>query len=111
MTPMKAGSGPGGGGVLFPVSALQVAPQLGALGLSAKPLKESGAGPPLREFNLAHWAPQNVTELPTTAFLSPIAKLPPPGAKAKTSVLHEVEAVLPPTSLMFVVIVKVPVDA
>jgi hypothetical protein len=81
------------------------------LGLSAKPLKESGAGPPLREFNLAHWAPQNVTELPTTAFLSSIAKLPPPGAKAKTSVLHEVEAVLPPTSLMFVVIVKVPVDA
>src|SRR5450756_701965 len=111
MTPMKAGSGPGGGGVLLPVSALQLAlaTQLGALGFSAKPLKLAGAGPPLREFSFHHWAPQKVTELPTTALLSPIAKLPPPGAKAKVSTLQVAVAVAPPSSMIDVVIVKGPV--
>src|SRR5450759_607161 len=98
MTPMKAGSGPAGGGVLFPVSALQlVALQLGALGLSAKPLKLAGADPPLREFSFHHCAPQKVTELPTTAFLSPMTKLPPPGAKKRATT--DVSPVAPQTVL------------
>src|SRR5712692_10475193 len=82
MTPISRGSGPSGGGVLLPGSVLHPAPQLGVPGLSAKPLKLRGAGPPVSELTFAHCAPQNITELPTTAFLSPMTNAPPPGAKA-----------------------------
>src|SRR5712692_692811 len=111
ITAMKAGSGPSGGGVLLPGSVVQATPQLGVVGSSAKPLKLRGAEPPLKELSFAHRAPQKVTEVPIAAFLSPMTKLPPPGAKANPRVLHDVTAMLPPTSLMVVVMVKVPVVA
>src|SRR5215510_2010458 len=59
-----------------PAGAVHVPPQLTGfeLVLFAKPLKLAGAAPPLSEFCLAHWAPQNVTFCPTTAFRSPIVK-------------------------------------
>jgi len=37
---------------------LQVAPQLGVLGILAKPLNAAGAAPPLRVFIVHHWLPQ-----------------------------------------------------
>jgi hypothetical protein len=86
ITPINAGRGPSGGGELLPGSAPQTVPQLGVFGLSAKPLKLRGAGPPPSELTLAHCAPQNMTELPTTEFLSPITKAPPPGANARVHV-------------------------
>src|SRR5258708_24383739 len=89
ITPMKAGRGPAGGGVLLPGSVLQPVPQLGVLGLSAKPLKLAGAVPPLKEFSFHHCAPQNVTAVPTALFWSPITNEPPPGAKAKISTLQD----------------------
>jgi hypothetical protein len=82
ITPINAGRGPSGGGELLPGSALQTAPQVGVFGLSAKPLKLRGAGPPLRELIFAHWAPQNVTDRPIAESRLPITKAPPPGAKA-----------------------------
>lgn len=48
-----------------------------AAGSLAKPLNERGAGPPLRAFASAHYAPQKVTVEPEAAFPSPITKLPP----------------------------------
>ena len=67
-----------GGAELLPGPVAHWVPQPGAVaGVSAKPLKLLGADPPLRLFCLAHWAPQNVTELPTEAFWSPITKAPP----------------------------------
>lgn len=67
-----------GGGALLPGSVVQVPPQTAGFGvlLSAKPLKLVGASPPLNELTLAHFAPQKVTLLPTTAFRSPMTKLP-----------------------------------
>ena len=52
-----------GGWELFPGLVVHVPPQAGGFILveSAKPLNAAGAGPPLREFCLAHCAPQNVT--------------------------------------------------
>src|SRR6266853_1780637 len=82
ITAMKAGRGPSGGGVLLPGSVVQATPQLGVVGLSAKPLKLFGAEPPLVGLFCTHCAPQKVTELPTAEFWSPITKLPPPGANA-----------------------------
>src|SRR5260370_11065757 len=111
ITAMKVGSGPSGGGVLLPGSVVQATPQLGVLGSSAKPLKLRGAEPPLVGLSFAHRAPQKVTVLPVAAFLSPMTKLPPPGAKANPTVLQELVAVLPPTSWMGVVVVKVSVVA
>src|SRR6266550_257774 len=63
-----------GGSELLPGSVVQVPPQLGGVVLLwlAKPLKLAGALPPLKEFSFDHCAPQKVTELPTTAFRSPI---------------------------------------
>src|SRR5262249_24395147 len=49
ITPMSAGSGPLGGGVLSPGSAPHPVPQLGVDCVSANPLKLGGAPPPLRE--------------------------------------------------------------
>src|SRR6266481_740265 len=78
ITAMKAGSGPAGGGGLFPGAVDQVTPQAGRLpGAFSKPLNEAGAAPPLRSFNFHHCAPQNVTAVPIAAFLSPITKVPP----------------------------------
>src|SRR5260370_37616641 len=108
ITAMKAGSGPSGGGVLLPGSVVEATPQLGVVGSSAKPLRLGGAEPPLVGLFFAHCAPQKVTELPVAAFLSPMTKLPPPGAKANPTVLQELVAVLPPTSWMVVVMVKMP---
>src|SRR5260370_38571006 len=96
ITAMKVGSGPSGGGVLLPGSVVQATPQLGVVGSSAKPLKLRGAEPPLGGFSFAHCAPQNVTALPVPAFLSPMTKLRPPGAKANSTLLHDLVAVRPP---------------
>ena len=67
-----------GGLELLPGSLFHEPPQAGGFGVNvlAKPLKASGAAPPLREFSFAHCAPQKVTFLPTTALRSPITKLP-----------------------------------
>src|SRR6266478_1438860 len=111
ITAMKVGSGPSGGGVLLPGSVVQATPQLGVVGSSAKPLKLRGAEPPLVGLSFAHCAPQKVTEVPVAAFLSPITKLPPPGAKANPTVVQELVAMLPPTSWIVVVMVKMPVVA
>ena len=54
ITPMKAGSGPDGGEELLPGSVLQPVPHDGVSGLFAKPLKDAGAAPPLKEFCFAH---------------------------------------------------------
>src|ERR1700737_3718806 len=98
MTAMKAGNGPVGGGELLPGSADQLVPHAGEVpGVSSKPLKAAGAAPPLREFRFHHCAPQNVTEVPTALFRSPITNEPPPGAKAKTTTVQTALAVLPPS--------------
>jgi hypothetical protein len=53
-TRTKAGSGGGGGSELAPGLVDQLCPQAGLLGLSAKPLKAAGAGPPLSELSFDH---------------------------------------------------------
>ena len=70
---------------LVPETAVQLPPQFGGLGLVllANPLKLPGALPPLRVLADAHWAPQKVTVLPTTALPSPMTKAPFP-APVKT---------------------------
>src|SRR5438270_5827602 len=78
MTAMNVGSGPGGGGGLSPGDVVQLVPHVTAGGDFSKPLNEAGAVPPVRPFSFHHSALQNVTEFPTTAFLSPMTKLPPP---------------------------------
>ncbi len=78
MTAMYAGSGPAGGEALLPGSVLHVPPHCGVAGLTAKPLKDDGALPPLSEFDFDHCAPQNVTE--PVSLLSPTTNAPPPGA-------------------------------
>jgi hypothetical protein len=68
-----------GGLEVPPKPLVHVPPQNAGLGVvvSAKPLKEEGAGPPLNELDFAHFAPQNVTCCPTTALRSPMTKLGP----------------------------------
>src|SRR2546429_5338541 len=83
ITPRYAGSGPAGGGALLPGSVFQVSLHVGAAGLLAKPLNAAGAVPPVTTFRLAHWAPQNVTVLPTPLEPSPTTNAPLPGANAK----------------------------
>jgi hypothetical protein len=107
---MYAGSGPFGGGALFPGLVFQPTPQFGVSGFFANPLKAAGAEPPLREFFFHHCAPQKVTFVPIALFLSPITNEPPPGANANTSVWQVATVWLPPTSLIVVVIVNGPVD-
>jgi len=80
ITAIIGGSDPAGGGDEFPGLALQPVPHAGVVGALAKPLKLAGALPPVNELRLDHCAPQKVTDLPITALLSPITKLPPPGA-------------------------------
>ena len=67
------------------------------------------AAPPLRSFSFHHCAPQNVTAVPIAAFLSPITKVPP-ATPAKISTLQLVVAVLPPTSAIETVIVRIVTD-
>jgi hypothetical protein len=76
ITRIVAGTLPGGL-ELLPGSVFHVPPQVAGFGvvIFANPLKESGAEPPLKLFCFAHCAPQNITDLPTTAFLSPMTKL------------------------------------
>src|SRR5713226_7351577 len=98
-TAMKAGRGPAGDGALLAGSVLQFAPQLGVAGLSAKPLKLAGAGPPLRLFTFHHSGPQKVTAVPSALLPSPIAKAPPVGANAKIKTVQPLtDVVLPPSS-------------
>src|SRR6266566_3614730 len=103
ITAMKSGSGPAGGEELLPGSLLQFTPHAGTAGSGANPLNAAGAAPPLRGFSFDHCAPQNVTAVLTALFWSPITNAPPPGAKAKISVRHVCDVVLPPTSLTVVV--------
>src|SRR5258706_2087289 len=111
ITPMKAGSGPDGGGAELPGSLDQSRPQVGVRGSSAKPLKLLGAPRPLNVLSLAHCAPQNVTELPTLACWSLMTKLPTPGANENPTVAHVAVAILPPTSVMVVAMSNEPVNA
>jgi hypothetical protein len=66
-----------GGPELPPGLLVHVPPQVAGVVLTAlaNPLKLDGAPPTLREFDFAHWAPQNVTWSPTAALLSPMTKL------------------------------------
>jgi hypothetical protein len=85
-TPMKEGS-EAGGFPLFPGPAFHISPQDGGvLVLEAKPLKLSGAAPPLRELSRDQLALQKVTVVPLALLLSPITKAPLAG-KAKISVV------------------------
>ena len=76
--PIYDGKGKAGGSELFPGPVVQEIPQFGgsAVSVLAKPLKLSGAGPPLRLFSVGHCALQNVTLVPIAAFRSPMAKAP-----------------------------------
>ena len=60
-----------GGCELFPGRLIQFPPQFAGT-VSVKPLKASGAGPPLSALFLAHCAPQKVTVSPTIALPLPI---------------------------------------
>src|SRR2546423_2107010 len=112
ITPINAGNGPAGGETLLPGSVLQSARQLGVAGLSAKPLKLEGAGPPLRVFSVDHWAPQKVTAVPGALLPSPITKAPPVDTGAKISTVHPLtDVVLPPSSVTVAEIDSGPVDA
>src|SRR5260370_1338305 len=79
ITPMKEGSGPGGGGALLPGSVVQVVLHVGSMAESSQPLKEAGAGPPLKVLFVAHCAPQKLTEVPVTVpgTTSPTTNEPP----------------------------------
>ena len=70
----RLGNRSAGDGAPLPRSVLQLVPHVGTVGLPANPLKSAGAALPLSEFSFDHWAPQNVTELPTALFRSPMPK-------------------------------------
>src|SRR2546421_928546 len=112
ITPINAGNGPAGGEALLPGSVPQSAPQLGVAGLSAKPLKLEGAGPPLRVFSVDHWAPQKVTAVPGALLPSPITNAPPVDTGAKISTVHPLtDVMLPPSSVTVAEIDSGPVEA
>jgi len=92
ITAMNSGSGPGGGCALLPGPVVQFVPHVTLGGFFSKPLNEAGALPPVRLFSFDHCAPQNVTEVPIAALLSPITKLPPLATTQKTNA--EVEELL-----------------
>src|SRR6267378_6485350 len=117
ITPMNLGT-LGGGGVELPGSVDQVPPQFGGgrprklSSNPAKPFIALGGAPPLMRLIFAHWLLHHVTWFPSPASKSPITKAAPFAvAKAKIMTEHVEVVVLPPTSLIFVVIEKVPVDA
>src|SRR6266480_1386112 len=103
-TAMKAGRGPGGGGVLLPGSVDHWVPHAAVEGVSSKPLNAAGADPPLSVLSFDHCAPQKVTLVPRAALPSPITKLPP-ATTTKTVTLHDAVVDEPPSSLIVVVIV------
>src|SRR5690348_38962 len=107
ITPMKAGRGPAGGGVLLPGSVVQFVAQLDTGGLFSTPLKLGGAGPLLKLLSVAHRAPQKVTLRPMEALPSPITKSPLAGVP-KIRIVLVALAVLPPSSTIFTVTVKNP---
>src|SRR5690349_10932184 len=76
ITDMYAGSGPFGGGALFPGSVVKVAPHVGAAGYLAKPLNDDGPAPLLILFAVDHWLPQKFT-VPVWLW-SPMTNAPPP---------------------------------
>src|SRR5712671_2839078 len=81
ITPMKEGSGPGGGGALLPGSVVQVVPHVGSMAEPSQPLKEAGAAPPLKVLFVAHCAPQKFTATPVAVpgTTLPTTKEPPEG--------------------------------
>src|SRR6185437_12869200 len=99
ITAMYGGSGPAGGGELFPGSVVQALPQLGTLGRSANPLKLAGAAPVLSGLRSVHWAPQNVTFDPMALSLSPMTKAPPPGANGAVQLTATALEVIVPAGL------------
>src|SRR5947208_758866 len=99
-TAIYAGNDPAGGEALLPGSELQTRPQVGVVGLSAKPLKLEGAGPPLRVFSVDHWAPQKLTAVPGALLASPITKAPPVETSPKIYTVQPLTVVvLPPSSV------------
>src|SRR6267143_6211095 len=118
ITPMNLGT-LGGGGVELPVSVDQLPPQFGGgrprklSSNPAKPFIALGGAPPLMRLIFAHWLLHHVTWLPSPASRSPMTKAAPlPVAKAKIVTEHAEVVVLPPTSLIDVVVLKkVPVEA
>src|SRR5712664_226952 len=117
ITPMSFGT-VGGGGVELPGSVDQVPPQFGGgsprtlSSNPAKPFIESGPGPPLIALMFSHWLLHQVTCLSRPASRSPMTKVAPfPVGKAKMSTEHAgVVVVLPPTSLIVVVMRQGPVE-
>src|SRR5581483_383092 len=110
MTAISAGSGPAGGGVLLPGSVLQASPQAGVAGDSAKPLKLGATPAEVVGLSFHQRAPQKVTDVQVAASRSPIAKAPPPGAKATVQVtLTEFEVSVPAGLLTDATTVSVPV--
>src|ERR1700732_5029598 len=116
MTPMSVGT-VGGGGVELPGSVDQVPPQFGGgrprklSSNPAKPFIALGGAPPLMTLIFAHWLLHHVTWLLSPASRSPMTKAAPfPVAKVKIMTEHVEVVVLPPTSLIEVVIEKVPVE-
>src|SRR5262249_25053270 len=109
-TAMKLGRGPVGGFELLPGPVDQLAPHAGSmLGLFSKPLNAAGADPPFSVFFFDHCDPQNVTFVETAALPSPITKWPP-AEVPKIRIVVVASAVLPPSSTMWILIVKKPND-
>ncbi len=84
------------------------------VGSSAKPLKLADTFRalvvfPLREFSFHQSLPQKVTAVSLDAFSSPITNALPPVGNANTIVGHLATVLLPPTSVIVVVIVTGPV--
>src|ERR1041385_2337394 len=94
ITPIKGGTA-AGGFELFPGRLIQFPPQLGGTVLVwlAKPLKASGAEPPLSPLIFAHSAPQKVTDWPIPVSISPTTKEPVP-VNARVLVKVQVMVVL-----------------
>ena len=107
ITAMYDGSGPAGGGVLFPGSVDQLVPHVTAAGVSSKPLNAAGASPAATSLSFDQRDPQKVTSWPTACSPLPITKLPP-AAKAKIRIVVDASAMLPPSSTMCTLIVNLP---
>src|SRR5215468_10473729 len=75
-----------GGGVELPGSVDQLTPQVGAGGVSSKPLNAAGAVPPESEFAFHHCAPQKVTALPTAPAIGPTVRSPTTNVPPKDGV-------------------------
>src|SRR5437773_10431807 len=77
ITPIKTGSGPGGGGGLLPGSVVQSVPHAGGVpAVAAKPLNAAGAAPPPNVLRLLQLELQKVTSVPMAALPLPITNAP-----------------------------------